>query len=78
MNKDELEQETLKTGAYEYFDLEGDTVGIKMLLWLVNDALRKEREICASLCEDLAMDMEHMPAWGSQTCANAIRARNKS
>ena len=44
MTKDELEEEALKTGAYEYFDLEGDTVGIKMLLWLVNDALRKERE----------------------------------
>jgi len=77
MNKDELEEEALKTGAYEYFDLEGDTVGIKMLLWLVNDALRKEREACALVCEELAMDMEHMPAWGSHTCADAIRARNK-
>jgi hypothetical protein len=77
MTKDELEEEALKTGAYEYFDLEGDTVGIKMLLWLVNDALRKEREDCALLCEQFAMDMEQMPAWGSHTCADAIRARNK-
>jgi hypothetical protein len=36
-----------------------------------------EREACAKMCEKLSKDMEQMPAWGAQTCANQIRARNK-
>jgi hypothetical protein len=69
MDKEQFEKEADECGMMDYFDLQGDSVGIKMILDMVNDAVAAERDACAKVCD--AADKSTHPA----DLADAIRAR---
>jgi hypothetical protein len=74
MDKEQFEKEADECGMMDYLDLHGDSVGIKMILDMVNDAVAAEREQCAMVCETHAPTTT--PTWVSY--AAAIRARSST
>ena len=71
MTRDEIINLMKRDGAWDYFDLEGDSVGILMLVTLCQDVAAAEREACAKVCEADGL------LWG-QRYAAAIRARGET
>lgn len=60
MTKDEFEDKAFRYGLCQYFDLEGDSVGIAMILDMINEAVEKEKKRCINLCIEKAMDYREM------------------
>jgi hypothetical protein len=54
MDKEQFEEEADECGMMDYLDLHGDSVGIKMILDMVNDAVAAEREACAKKVGEFA------------------------
>jgi gamma-glutamyl phosphate reductase len=52
MDREQFEKEADECGMMEYLDLHCDSVGIQMILDMVNDAVAAEREACAKLVRD--------------------------
>lgn len=52
MDKNDILKLANHQGLFDYFDLEGDSVGQLMLYTLVLDCMAAEREACAKLVED--------------------------
>ena len=62
----------------EIKELAGHRAVSPWVMKLVGDAVAKEREACAKVCEDLDFDDWQDRGWdqGTYDCAKAIRARN--
>jgi hypothetical protein len=76
MKKEQFEKEADECGMMDYLDLHGDSVGIKMILDMVNDAVAAEREACAKVCEEIYTGEEACGDWPTpEMCAAAIRTR---
>jgi hypothetical protein len=80
MNREQFEKEAEESGMMDYFDLLGDSVGIKMILDMVNDAVAAEREACAKVCEDVSQLFDGHSGHIGVCIANAgaIRARGQA
>jgi hypothetical protein len=79
MDKEQFEREADECGIMDYLDLHGDSVGIKMILDMVNDAVAAEREACAKACEETYTGEEACGDWPTpEMCAAAIRARGNT
>ena len=84
MNREQFEKEAEESGMMDYFGLLGDSVGIKMILDMVNDAVAAEREACAKVCDLVAQKMVEEGegptgyiGWVDE-CSKAIRARGQA
>jgi Fe-S-cluster-containing dehydrogenase component len=67
-------------GLFDYFDLEGDSVGQLMLYTLVLDCMATEREACAKVCDlETALWEENSDGQVSlRSVAAVIRARGNT
>ena len=72
MDKEQFEREADECGMMDYLDLHGDSVGIKMILDMVNDAVAAEREACAKACDEVG------DFFLADDYAAAIRARGNT
>ena len=63
----------------EIKELAGHRTVSPWVMKLVGDAVAKEREACAKVCEDLDFDDWQDRGWdqGTYDCAKAIRARGQ-
>jgi hypothetical protein len=76
MDREQFEKEADECGMMEYLDLHCDSVGIQMILDMVNDAVAAEREACAKLVRD-DYSNKHAQLW-LKRIDEAVRAeRNK-
>jgi hypothetical protein len=82
MTKDEFEKLAFDGGAWEYLDLEGDSVARLIVYTLVLDAIKIEREACAKVADAAKADEADWDSndWNQavEFCANRIRARGQS
>ena len=62
----------------EIKELAGHRAVSPWVMKLVNDAVMKEREACAKVCEELVIEVVGNSALAVDQCARAIRAREQA
>ena len=74
MDRDTVIALANKTGLFDYFDLEGDSVGQLILHNFAALVAAHEREACAKVCDEQA-DKDKWEGYYANQCAAAIRSR---
>lgn len=77
MTKEDILKLADNQGLFDYFDLEGDSVGQLMLYTLVLDCMAAEREACAKECEDEIKRVKPIYSVVAENVLKAIRARGQ-